>query len=192
VVCVRFNPNFYPRSKLKREPADFPFDLPYRLIYAVCSQDAVAVYDTVSMHPIAFVKDTHYAPLTDIAWSPDGSHLIAASIDGYCTQIEFEADELGAALSLKDLEGIEDSLLLKGVLTGQGAVLIEPLEGRPHLASDNAAGSANDPGCASSLMDIDNLLLLESSSTGHCDAALPTDASKAAKKRVAPQLIRPL
>jgi len=37
----------------------------------------------------------HYSNLSDISWSSDGSLLIIASIDGFCTFISFKENELG-------------------------------------------------------------------------------------------------
>ena len=37
-----------------------------------------------SMAPIAVIGRLHYAPLTDLAWSPDGAFLAIASQDNYC------------------------------------------------------------------------------------------------------------
>lgn len=45
--------------------------------------------------PFAIISNIHYARLTDITWSADGRILIVSSVDGFCTLITFEADELG-------------------------------------------------------------------------------------------------
>ena len=37
-----------------------------------------------SMTPIAVLGALHYAPIVDLAWSPDGAFLAMASMDGYC------------------------------------------------------------------------------------------------------------
>lgn len=34
--------------------------------------------------PIAVIGRLHYAPLTDLAWSPDGAFLAISSQDNYC------------------------------------------------------------------------------------------------------------
>ena len=44
------------------------FALPYRVVYAVATQDAVLVYDTQQQTPIAVVSNLHYATFTDVTW----------------------------------------------------------------------------------------------------------------------------
>ena len=42
--------------------------LPYRMIYAVATQDAILVYDTQQQAPICVVSNLHYATFTDLTW----------------------------------------------------------------------------------------------------------------------------
>jgi chromatin assembly factor 1 subunit B len=50
-------------------PAVTPaFALPYRMIYAVATQDAVFVYDTQQTIPICVVSNLHYATFSDLTW----------------------------------------------------------------------------------------------------------------------------
>jgi chromatin assembly factor 1 subunit B len=44
------------------------FDLPYRIICAVATQDAVYLYDTQQTKPICIVSNLHYATFTDLTW----------------------------------------------------------------------------------------------------------------------------
>jgi len=44
------------------------FALPYRVVYAVATQDAVLVYDTQQMSPIIVVSNLHFATFTDLTW----------------------------------------------------------------------------------------------------------------------------
>lgn len=44
------------------------FDLPYRIVYAVATQDAVLLYDSQQLKPICVVSNLHYATFTDLAW----------------------------------------------------------------------------------------------------------------------------
>ncbi|KAL8726813.1 MAG: hypothetical protein Q9166_006495 [cf. Caloplaca sp. 2 TL-2023] len=71
------------------------FALPYRVVYAVATQDAVLVYDTQQQTPIAVVSNLHYATFTDITWSNDGLTLLMSSSDGFCSNLAFQAGELG-------------------------------------------------------------------------------------------------
>jgi chromatin assembly factor 1 subunit B len=44
------------------------FALPYRIVYAVATQDAVYVYDTQQTTPLCIVSNLHFATFTDLAW----------------------------------------------------------------------------------------------------------------------------
>ena len=73
-------------------------DLPFRVLFAVCTTDTVAVYDSGSDAPVAFVGGLHYAAITDAAWSPDGYTLVVSSSDGYCSVLQFSEREIGEPL----------------------------------------------------------------------------------------------
>lgn len=42
--------------------------IPYRMIYAIGTQDSIFLYDTRSGTPFLLVKDLHYATITDMGW----------------------------------------------------------------------------------------------------------------------------
>ncbi|KAI1811844.1 WD40 repeat-like protein [Poronia punctata] len=71
------------------------FALPYRMVYAVATQDAVLLYDTQQTTPICIVSNLHLATFTDLTWSSDGSTLLISSSDGFCSTLSFTAGELG-------------------------------------------------------------------------------------------------
>ncbi|KAI1632081.1 WD40-repeat-containing domain protein [Biscogniauxia mediterranea] len=71
------------------------FALPYRMVYAVATQDSVLVYDTQQTTPICVVSNLHLATFTDLAWSSDGSTLLISSSDGFCSTLSFTPGELG-------------------------------------------------------------------------------------------------
>ncbi|KAG2131400.1 uncharacterized protein EDB93DRAFT_1094369, partial [Suillus bovinus] len=60
------------------------FALPYRMLYAVLTMDAIAIYDTQQSGPVCMLTKLHYNEFTDALWSPDGQCLILSSRDGYC------------------------------------------------------------------------------------------------------------
>ncbi|XP_077674819.1 chromatin assembly factor 1 subunit B isoform X2 [Eretmochelys imbricata] len=76
-------------------------NLPYRLVFAVASEDSVLFYDTQQSFPFGYVSNIHYHTLSDISWSSDGSFLAISSTDGYCSFVTFEEDELGVPLKEK-------------------------------------------------------------------------------------------
>jgi chromatin assembly factor 1 subunit B len=71
------------------------FRLPYRMIFAVASENEVLLYDTQQRQPLAYFANLHYHTLSDLTWSHDGRLLVISSTDGYCTLITFDAEELG-------------------------------------------------------------------------------------------------
>ncbi|KAL6876550.1 WD40 repeat-like protein [Trichoderma novae-zelandiae] len=71
------------------------FALPYRMVYAVATQDSVLLYDTQQKTPICIVSNLHCATFTDLAWSTDGLTLIISSSDGFCSTLTFAPGELG-------------------------------------------------------------------------------------------------
>lgn len=42
--------------------------LPYRLVFAVASEDSVLFYDTQQLFPFGYVSNIHYHTLSDISW----------------------------------------------------------------------------------------------------------------------------
>lgn len=72
------------------------FCLPYRMVYAVATQESVWIYDTQQATPLYCFSNLHYAPFTDLAWSPDGQTLMMSSSDGYCSVAVFDYNELGS------------------------------------------------------------------------------------------------
>ncbi|KAL2018407.1 hypothetical protein VTK56DRAFT_885 [Thermocarpiscus australiensis] len=71
------------------------FALPYRMIYAVATQDSVFLYDTQQHTPICIVSNLHCATFTDLTWSSDGLTLLISSSDGFCSTLSFSTGELG-------------------------------------------------------------------------------------------------
>jgi len=106
-IAVRFSPKLYALRPVKKpnpptdtsstpwEAANSLFCLPYRLIYAVATQNAIMFYDTQQAAPFGRVSNVHYTGLTDLTWSPCGSIVFASSSDGYCSIITFSKGELG-------------------------------------------------------------------------------------------------
>ncbi|PWZ01503.1 WD40 repeat-like protein [Testicularia cyperi] len=74
--------------------------LPYRMVYAVATQDSVWIYDTQQTGPICCFSNMHYASFTDLTWSPDGQSLMMSSTDGYCSVVVFDYAELGTPYAL--------------------------------------------------------------------------------------------
>ncbi|KAF2867081.1 WD40-repeat-containing domain protein [Massariosphaeria phaeospora] len=71
------------------------FNLPYRMVYAVATQDAIHIYDTQQQKPLCVVSNLHFATFTDVTWSNDGLTLLMSSSDGFCSSLTFASGELG-------------------------------------------------------------------------------------------------
>jgi len=109
-IAVKFHPKTFslrqPSKKLSSTKIEDPawvkagslFALPYRLIYAVATQNAIMFYDTQQATPFGRVSNIHYTGLTDLAWSPCGSILVVSSSDGFCSVVTFAPGELGEEL----------------------------------------------------------------------------------------------
>merc|ERR1719427_1474199 len=106
-IAVRFSPKLYALRPVKKpnppadnsgtpwEAANSMFCLPYRLIYAVATLNAIMFYDTQQAAPFGRVSNVHYTGLTDLTWSPCGNIVFASSSDGFCSIITFSEGELG-------------------------------------------------------------------------------------------------
>ncbi|KAL1525958.1 hypothetical protein AB1Y20_020784 [Prymnesium parvum] len=74
-------------------------DLPYRVVWAVATIDAVIMYDSQHQEPLLAASNIHLAAISDIAWLPTGDGLIVSSMDGYCTLILLQSENaLGTPL----------------------------------------------------------------------------------------------
>ncbi|KAJ3385569.1 hypothetical protein HDU84_002165 [Entophlyctis sp. JEL0112] len=95
-IAVRFSPVLYePRSSSVCARTTV-IDLPYRMVFAVATQDALVVYDTARLErPLAVVANMHFGTLTDLSWAPDGLSVMMSATDGYCSIVTFSAEEMG-------------------------------------------------------------------------------------------------
>ncbi|KAI6247844.1 hypothetical protein HI914_04521 [Erysiphe necator] len=82
-------------SEIESASPPMSFLLPYRMIFAVATEDAVLLYDTQQQTPICVVSNLHCASFTDLAWSNDGLILLITSSDGFCSTLVFSRNELG-------------------------------------------------------------------------------------------------
>lgn len=108
-VCVRFNPVLF--VKRERQCEHVPTDLAYRIVFAICSQDSVTVYDTSESEPIVHVSGIHCTSITDASWHPDGHTLVVTSTDGFASVVAFRKGELGAVMLEADVPEDVRSLL---------------------------------------------------------------------------------
>jgi chromatin assembly factor 1 subunit B len=86
------------------------------MIIAVATQDAVVVYDTQQMTPLATLSGLHYSSITDLAWSPDGLSLLLSSQDGFCSIVSFDPSDLGVPISAEQAKQLARDLVQKKVV----------------------------------------------------------------------------
>ena len=81
-VCVRFSPVRYTLRPVPRktpskteaskqevwEKYETMLALPYRMVFAIASQNSVTFYDTQQCEPFAQVSRIHYVGLNDVTW----------------------------------------------------------------------------------------------------------------------------
>ncbi|ELT96618.1 hypothetical protein CAPTEDRAFT_226807 [Capitella teleta] len=100
-ILVRFNPVLYVLRPIQQsnqsQSPDSIFSLPYRMVFAVGSEDSVVLYDTQQPRPFALLSNIHYHTLSDLSWSHDGRFLSVSSTDGFITLVTFAEGELGEA-----------------------------------------------------------------------------------------------
>ncbi|GAB2280747.1 3-oxoacyl-[acyl-carrier-protein] synthase [Dionaea muscipula] len=124
VVAVRFCPLTF-RLRGSNSGKAGPFNLPYRLIFAVATLNSLYIYDTESIAPVVIMAGLHYAAITDIAWSPSAKYLALSSQDGYCTILEFEDEELGSTMSFSDGKGSKGEVSESMIPEKQGGNVTE-------------------------------------------------------------------
>lgn len=90
-MAVSFNPVMYRLSNTSRPV----FSLPYKMVFAVATQNSVYIYDTETLQPLGMVTNLHYLTITDICWETDGQSLMVASADGFCSIVVFETGVFG-------------------------------------------------------------------------------------------------
>ena len=92
VVCVRFSPAIYERGEGAAKSK--------LTVIAVGSKDnKMTVWTTGQTKPLAIVRDCFEQSVVDISWGAKGDCLMAASLDGTVTFLEFADQELGRPLS---------------------------------------------------------------------------------------------
>lgn len=139
-IAVSFNPVKY------KLDGPSTLKLPYKLVFAVATQDGVVLYSTQdNFKPLGLVSNLHYSSITDLKWTVDGSRVIISSTDGFCSTINFP----GSAFGERYIGVPHDNDILSGeILQAKTELKAEPVpsseipnEKLPNLKSDNSKTS---------------------------------------------------
>ncbi|GAC98642.1 hypothetical protein PHSY_006236 [Pseudozyma hubeiensis SY62] len=183
--------------------------LPYRMVYAVATQDSVWIYDTQQTGPICCFSNMHYASFTDLTWSPDGQTLMMSSTDGYCSVVVFDYAELGVPYAFSAQPALKapapgvpaPAHIAEGKSTGSAPntpKMTSPAMLAPAAGGSGSAAEAYASAIASSPAGLGLAMPSQSSTLGTAgsgnEASSSTDAAEAPKKkrRIALTLERPL
>lgn len=74
-------------------------------VIACAGQDkALSVWITSNPRPLVITQDLAAKSISDLAWTPDGLHLFATSLDGSVIAVVFEEGDLGYGVGLEEIE----------------------------------------------------------------------------------------
>uniref|UniRef100_A0A3Q0SQ41 Chromatin assembly factor 1, subunit B n=1 Tax=Amphilophus citrinellus TaxID=61819 RepID=A0A3Q0SQ41_AMPCI len=150
-LAVRCCPVYFELRTKKGEGKDIQTRLPYRMVFAVASEDSILLYDTQQTLPFGLVSNIHYHTLSDLTWSRDGSFLAVSSTDGYCSFLSFSPGELGTPL--KEPPTLEVFVPSSGVekkgkkasVAKSSSPVSQPSNSAPAATSQTSQGSLTSP-----------------------------------------------
>lgn len=157
VEAVRFNPRLF--KSLINENKESK-----EMICAVAGQDGqVSLWSSSQTTPLLVLQDLFEHSVMDLAWSPDGSILVAVSYDGAAVAIKIELIELGLVM----MSNSEQSEHLKNVFGNRSSSASDSVNGYVESVKvieclrENEEFLANRP--VAPIEDIDKLTVFESS-----------------------------
>ncbi|KAG2187101.1 hypothetical protein INT44_004771 [Umbelopsis vinacea] len=143
-IAVKYSPVKYQLRSKRGIVKPSQFALPYRMVFAVATQDAVFVYDTQQSKPLCMLSGMHYASITDISWSSDGNVLMLTSNDGYCSVAVYDKEELGIPYEGESVKPAGD-VLEKMSLVQEPPQIKTAEQPRPLTALDTWARKVESP-----------------------------------------------
>ncbi|KAI1123253.1 protein hir-1 [Nemania abortiva] len=74
-------------------------------VIASAGQDkTLSIWNTNTSRPVVILQDLASKSISDLAWTPDGQTLFAASLDGSIVTVKFETGELGWVANLEETD----------------------------------------------------------------------------------------
>lgn len=138
-IAVAFSPRKY---KLLLAGPNL-FKLPYKMVFAVATQDAVVIYSTDDLQPLGMLSNLHYLTITDLCWELDGYGIVVSSADGFCSVISFDHGVFGEDLDPETLIHPEP------VATKLVSVKAEPVSAEVPVAVKESTSQAEPPAVTS-------------------------------------------
>ncbi|KAK1759605.1 protein HIR1 [Echria macrotheca] len=133
-VCI-----FSPRLFYTKNPAETQADDNARnlvTVIASAGQDkTLSIWNTNTSRPLVIIQDVASKSVSDLAWTPDGQTLFAASLDGSIVAVKFETGELGWVANSEE----NDRALQKFGGSRKGMGVAEDVEGL-HLENHSKEG----------------------------------------------------
>ncbi|KAK2013276.1 WD domain-containing protein [Colletotrichum eremochloae] len=132
-VCM-----FSPRLFHTENPADHPVNNALVTVIASAGQDkTLSIWNTNTSRPVVILQDVASKSISDLAWSPDGTTIFAASLDGSVLGIKFDHGELGWVANADE----NDKALQKYGASRKGMGIAEDVEGF-NLENQSKAGES--------------------------------------------------
>ncbi|KAK1718986.1 WD domain-containing protein [Colletotrichum lupini] len=132
-VCM-----FSPRLFHTENPAEQPDNNALVTVIASAGQDkTLSIWNTNTSRPVVILQDVASKSISDLAWSPDGTTIFAASLDGTLLGISFDHGELGWVADA----GENDKALQKYGASRKGMGIAEDIEGL-NLENQSKAGES--------------------------------------------------
>ncbi|PRW57352.1 uroporphyrinogen decarboxylase [Chlorella sorokiniana] len=143
VVSVGFNPRLFHLPK--KDGAEGEVEPQLTAVFALGSQDKrISMWAAAHTTPLLVGKRFFRSQVTDLAWTPDGYTLLAASSDGTVACFQFAASELGRPHTQEELDQVFQQLYGSArVAAGGGKRLFAESAEQLHLEA--AAAGAPSP-----------------------------------------------
>lgn len=98
-IAVAFSPL---KFRLSTDDITPVFALPYKMVFAVATHDAIIIYDTERLQPLGILSNLHYLSITDLCWDNDGQSIMISSAEGFCSVVKFSKQAFGPTLEEKN------------------------------------------------------------------------------------------
>lgn len=123
-IAIAFSPVIY-----EAQSSSPVFKLPYKMLFAVATQDSIIIYDTEAVQPLGVVSNLHYLTITDLCWSQNGQSIIVSSADGFCSIVVFDEAVFGKVYCTRhEINKVRDDMIDAKILEAASAEQPKPTE----------------------------------------------------------------